>query len=197
MVNKCLTDKAMQSVIGGWGAGAKKPKKSIATQSQKRKAKEQNCDYRPASEKAKEQNCDYRPTSEKAKENNCDYSSASEKAMRMIMFKKESGMDFGMQRPVEANSLQFSQIRIRCPHRRKDMMPTLFAALCQMSKMSRVHRVLEWVRVRFGICCLLVRCRGNVSPTPSPEWVGSEVWKLMASCQMSRTCQTFRLCTYR
>ena len=101
-------------------------------------------------------------------------------------------MDFGMQRPVEANSLQFSQIRIPCPHRRKDMMPTLFAALCQMSKMSRVHRVLEWVRVRFGICCLLVRCRGNVSPTPSPEWVGSEVWKLMASCQMSRTCQTFR-----
>ena len=81
----------------------------------------------------------------------------------------------------------------RYPHRRKDMMPTLFAGLCQMSKMSRVQRVLESVRVRFGICWLLVRCRGNVSPPPSPEWVGSEVWKLMASCQMSRTCLSRRL----
>ena len=90
-------------------------------------------------------------------------------AMRMIMFKKESGMDFGMQRPVEANSLQFSQIRIPCPHRRKDMMPTLFAGLCQMSKMSRVQRVLERVQVRFGICWLLVRCRGNVSPDAFPR----------------------------
>ena len=44
------------------------------------------------------------------------------------------------------------------------MMPTLFAGLCQMSKMSRVQRVLERFQVRFGICWLLVRCRGHVSP---------------------------------
>ena len=29
--------------------------------------------------------------------------------------------------------------------------------------------------------------------TPSPEWVGIEVWKLTASCQMSRTCLSRRL----
>ena len=122
----------------------------------------------------------------------CNENSNNNKLKRSVIFSR-TGMDFGTRRSVEANSLHCSQIRIRHPHRRKDMMPTLFAGLCQMSKMSKVQRVLEWVRLRFGICWLLVRCRGNVSPTPSPEWVGSEVWKLMASYQMSRTCLSRRL----
>ena len=31
------------------------------------------------------------------------------------------------------------------------MMPTLFAGLCQMSKMSRAQRVLKRVQMRFGM----------------------------------------------